>query len=541
MSYYGYVQREADSFVNWAEAAKGMTDMLSEQNKIREEKKKAIDDNSRELSKFLSDNPVGNLKTASDASMKVAGQSQEYLLTLNKMLKSGQLKVNDYLSRVQNLKDDVTNFYETAKGYQARHKEVMDGINSGELSAFQADTFAELEGFGNWENLYTEINPATGQLWVGKMEQQVDENGNKIYVPPKGPSFGFQPSLNLKRAVTTNYMKFKMDNEVKNLVSSFGPQIRVIEAQAASVKRPGLLKEIADPMNREEALKKLPESLRKSIKSMEDAEYKKIDAVLTDNYKVLSILRDYATTEDGGTYGKTLDPKEAAADPTKILCRVENGMLVPDFSTPNGRKQYQVARDAVLLNMRMAYPYDEKAQPLTQWSDRSGGGGSTRSTKKTSTEEGPEAPEGTDEGAMDPASVTAEDFDRTAMENNIKNSLINGVAINAAVKTEKNLTSALKPYGITVETEDSIFGSPRAILTKGDKVLEFGLSKDADVPYDDIVNFVVENALPIIRRKNFPKAQPKKETKAPAKKPTTASIFDPNKQVEPGQEGFLNA
>ena len=38
-TYYKYAERSADSQVNWAEVGKGISDMLADEVKIREEKK----------------------------------------------------------------------------------------------------------------------------------------------------------------------------------------------------------------------------------------------------------------------------------------------------------------------------------------------------------------------------------------------------------------------------------------------------------------------------------------------------------------------
>ena len=41
-TYYKYAERSADSQVNWAEVGKGISDMLADEVKIREEKKAEI-------------------------------------------------------------------------------------------------------------------------------------------------------------------------------------------------------------------------------------------------------------------------------------------------------------------------------------------------------------------------------------------------------------------------------------------------------------------------------------------------------------------
>lgn len=43
-TYYKYAERSADSQVNWAEVGKGISDMLTEGAKLREEKKAAYEE-----------------------------------------------------------------------------------------------------------------------------------------------------------------------------------------------------------------------------------------------------------------------------------------------------------------------------------------------------------------------------------------------------------------------------------------------------------------------------------------------------------------
>jgi len=46
-SYYKFAERQADSFVNWAEIGKGITDMIQTEAQIREDKRTAIDQATR--------------------------------------------------------------------------------------------------------------------------------------------------------------------------------------------------------------------------------------------------------------------------------------------------------------------------------------------------------------------------------------------------------------------------------------------------------------------------------------------------------------
>ena len=59
-TYYKYAERSADSQVNWAEVGKGISDMLADEVKIREEKKAAYETAFQDDMKQLSTQPQGD-------------------------------------------------------------------------------------------------------------------------------------------------------------------------------------------------------------------------------------------------------------------------------------------------------------------------------------------------------------------------------------------------------------------------------------------------------------------------------------------------
>jgi hypothetical protein len=515
-SYYGYVEKKADSFVDWAQAAKGMTDMLTEQNKIREDKKTALDESFRSLSKDLTDNPLGESKQASDYSMQLAGDAQGYLLNLNKMLKSGQVKLNDYLTRTQNLTDSTKSTYDLLKVYQDRAKAVKERRAKGESCSFETKSFEEAEGFANFANTYAYINPETGVIWNAKMQKEI-VNGKEIYTIPKTPTGELQPVFLLKKRMETNYDAFNMDAAAKNMANSFGDQIHVLETMKASTKHPGLMKEILDPMNRE-ALKTLPESMRNFMGDMEKAETKLIEKDLVNPINTLSILLDQIRPQDGGFYDTTYDENAAAADPNLILIRNQGNQMVPDFSTENGKKQYQAAMDAYRLRLRMSYKYDEKATVLPQHSTGSsgrGGGGGSKPKKTGSDDESNNAA-----GAGEP-------YDEAAFRSFLDTQLQNALREESPETTKEELQKFLTKFGFgEVGTAGGgPFGGMRTTTftlfgPNGEKSPDFSLDT-GEFDYEGIIDFIINNADSEKVYKLFP---PKKEEEKPAAEKKTTSV-----------------
>ena len=60
MTYFKYVERNAEDQINWAEVGKNMSDMLRDEAAAREQKKAALEQDSREYGEILSNNPTGN-------------------------------------------------------------------------------------------------------------------------------------------------------------------------------------------------------------------------------------------------------------------------------------------------------------------------------------------------------------------------------------------------------------------------------------------------------------------------------------------------
>jgi len=56
---YKYVERKAEDNINWAEVGSNVNNMLKEELRVREEKKSAIDEASREYQRVLNNVPQG--------------------------------------------------------------------------------------------------------------------------------------------------------------------------------------------------------------------------------------------------------------------------------------------------------------------------------------------------------------------------------------------------------------------------------------------------------------------------------------------------
>ena len=71
---FGYVERQATQ-VDWSAVGKQFTDVIQEESRVRQEKKAAIDEASREMVKYLQDAPTGDNLTAAKFTLDYANDA----------------------------------------------------------------------------------------------------------------------------------------------------------------------------------------------------------------------------------------------------------------------------------------------------------------------------------------------------------------------------------------------------------------------------------------------------------------------------------
>ena len=129
-TYYKYAERNVESQINWAEVGKNLTDMLSEEAKVREEKKAAIDEATRKFGETLANSPQGEHAGMNQWALDYASDAQEARLIQDRLLRSGQLKLRDYNIMRQNITDGTKGAFDLFKEYQEEYKVKMERAKS---------------------------------------------------------------------------------------------------------------------------------------------------------------------------------------------------------------------------------------------------------------------------------------------------------------------------------------------------------------------------------------------------------------------------
>jgi hypothetical protein len=393
-NYYKYAERDVSSEINWAEVGKNMSDMLKEENRIREEKKAAIDEQSRLYGERLANSPQGESKSANASALEFAANASQYQLMQDNLLKSGQLRLSDYTVNRQNLMDNTTMAFNMMTNYQKVYQEKQDRYKGSISSAYELDAMVMAEGFGDFSKSGLYIDPTTGKVTLAMKEM-------------KGGEYVMSDNPNKRAAINTvnglilgKWNKYDPTNAVNATAASFGQQIRVTRT-IGNRTAAGQTKTVSDILYEErnldatkteltqkanrlvelgtktetKAIKKEKAALVADIEELQatvdlasttegfkKAETEAIRALLSNPFDEMSLLRDVIQFgADKQMYYFERDPDKAKYDPNAILMVPApggNGAETPALT----QAQKDITTEWMRGQMRARYTYEEKLQ-----------------------------------------------------------------------------------------------------------------------------------------------------------------------------------
>lgn len=223
-TYYKYADRSASSQVNWAEIGKNLTDTLQEESRIREEKKAAIDEATRQYGLTLEQSPQGENTTFNQWGLDYAADAQEARLLQDRLLKSGKLKLKDYTIMRQNLTDGTKQAFNLLDEYNAEYKEKMERSKSMDPATrsqyLEQWLMAKGEMFANIRDSKLYINPTTFAVNVAKIK---DVNG--VRTMSDDPD-DFSTINELRNYIKSRYDYFDSDSYLAKQVGMLGVEIQ---------------------------------------------------------------------------------------------------------------------------------------------------------------------------------------------------------------------------------------------------------------------------------------------------------------------------
>ena len=352
-TYYKYAERDADSQINWAEVGKGLSDMLSETNRVREEKKAALDAAQRETMKYLAETPNGEHVGARQSILEYANMSSNQMRVMKQLMEQGQLDVKDYTIFRQNLTDNTNLAFNANKLYQEKYSDVMKGVADKKYSQLYADNFAEVEGFGNWKNIGWQIAP-NGVVMAGKMiEEEVD--GKKVRTLDKTPG-GLRSMDYLNQALVSQIDFYNYEDKINSWVDTLGKEKKTL-VTLGKIQKQGKITSVDDITSR----KDIVDADKKIIFTFLQGENNYIASIVGEPRDASRVLVDSAIfAPNGKQYRSTTSEKDAKENPEAILKVVD-----PDtggFKYVISPQQQEEANEFIRSQMRAKYDYEEDAQ-----------------------------------------------------------------------------------------------------------------------------------------------------------------------------------
>jgi len=341
-SYYKFAERQADSFVNWAEIGKGITDMIQTEAQIREDKRTAIDQATRENLKRVAEAPVGTHEGLNTWTLNYADSAREAILLQDRLLKSGALKLKDYTVMRQNLNDGTDELFGVIKNFQNTFKEKRDRLISNDPAnksqQLEMDLMAYTEQFADFSKSAAIIDPRNFTVNVGLMEPDPNNKG----VMKVG-----------KQIATSSFLR-KIQNTKVDYFDSDGA------AEAASKSFGGFAQSTIQDLNRLQGKVVTVEDVRKRP-GYEEAINDELNSFFANPFNMTSILtNDLVKDKNGKQYVSNISGKDGNV--IEFVFDAQTNYYKPNLTA----EQVQAARDYMRRKIEQRLDIKLKEDPFNK-------------------------------------------------------------------------------------------------------------------------------------------------------------------------------
>lgn len=321
-TFYKYAERNADSYIDWSEIGKDVNKMLSDENKRREDEKAELDRVTKQGFDALANGPQGEHEGINQWWLDFADNGSKYLKLQDDLLKSGQLKVRDFVKNRQNLMDGTDQATKLVKNYQDEYSDKMTRLKDNKSQALELWATASVEGFADFSKSRLYINPATGAVSVAMMTKK-NVNGKDIYAMDDNPNT-FMTVNEMQGRIKAKFDRFDVDKALDDYVGSLGESIQLIE-NIAKTTGAKTISSVLDPTSK---------SYSDVAFNFVNAETEALKSFMTNPYNVSSIMTENIKGKGGTVYEFTQNEEEAKKDKTKIFVYTDpaSGMVTPKFT-----------------------------------------------------------------------------------------------------------------------------------------------------------------------------------------------------------------
>ena len=320
-SYYGQSKRPEVNGIDWGQIGTDISTKLIEESKRREDLKIEIDQASNDYVRGFNDMPQGTDQGANERMSNFASDASDYMLMLNRKLKSGDIKLRDYNAAKTNLEKGTTDMFAVSKAYNEQFDSTMKRVADGEASALETWNNSNLQKFADPSASGVYINPTTGQISVAKMV--TDKNG--VRTMSQNPN-DLSSIFSLKNKQTQQIDKFNIGGWADTTVSSF-------KNQYSKILNEGDVGEIKSLLQSED---------------FKSAKKKIIESALEAPYTGQSILAD---SDFNDKYTYSANPEDEGKEGIIFLQPDPNnpnaGVLIPKLTDKQKSDAYEILDDQI--------------------------------------------------------------------------------------------------------------------------------------------------------------------------------------------------
>ena len=287
---YGYVERNLENDVNWAEVGKGFSDMLIAEREERKAKKEFLDSAMVQAQEDITKNaPLGYNTQFNDIMIGLASNSNAFVLAANKDLKAGRITPEEYMRKLQRINSSADTVFALGNDFNAIYEDKlirMDDKTSGAVEQTAFEVMADLVNFNSHDFM-------------------IDKNGTIVAAPLIQDANG---------VTTLDGNNARSVQAIFNIAQNKVDRLDVENTIQEKVKRLGniILGESATASLSKQGYDKLIEGIRFANPSKYE-EWKKetVKEIMANDLDVASVLADYGnayeTTTDKNLYDKNKD------------------------------------------------------------------------------------------------------------------------------------------------------------------------------------------------------------------------------------------
>ena len=326
--FFKYVGKADRGIQDWSKIGKDISDDLKKVTDDRQAKRAKIDKLTSDAVNEVNNVQLGQNKTFNQFLLNGSGQTKEFLLMQEKLLKQGVLKPQDYLNSRQIVSDDWANLSEAAKSFNTDYAESMSRLQDGKAAMQELYQNEKYDAFMNVQDKDVFINPVDGRMYL----TTTDGDGNIERDPASMLNVN---SINARRKDKIN--KFNVQAEVQKATGALGEVVKALNADGVITRTDKRLNEMM---------------LIGGVETtFDDAKNDIIDSLMTSPRNNASIL-----TDDVGGYTFTEVESEAGG---KVIYLKENGMglLEPQLND----EQLGVVRNNLDMEIEKQLGFEEKS------------------------------------------------------------------------------------------------------------------------------------------------------------------------------------